>query len=239
MKRAKVIRNDLPPLDTAAVKEHWLKSNKIFMLDYDGTLNPIQKVPHNAKPSDELIDLLARFNKKAKAVICTGRKKEQVDDWFPADIEIFAEHGAYHRKGGLWKRKGEPLDLTDCIAIMEEYKKASPDLVLEVKSTALALHYQHVKGFDPREMVERLRHLVGDAVIEGNRIVDVRSISKDVPCLQVNPAMCAGDDVTDEDMFEVCNGLSIRVGRSPSKADYFVDGVADIHSLLEELIKIS
>lgn len=239
MRKAKAVRDDLPPLNITTVKEHWLKSNKIFMLDYDGTLNPVQKIPHSAKPSDQLIDLLTRFNEKAKAVICTGRQKEQVDGWFPAEIEIFAEHGAYHRKDGSWKREGEPLDLTDCIAIMEEYKKAWPDVVLEIKSTALALHYQHVKNFDPREMVERLRHYVGDAVIEGNRIVDVRTISKDVPCCQVNPALCAGDDVTDEDMFDVCKGLSIRVGRAPSKADYYVDGVADIHSLLEELIKIS
>ncbi|KAL1440762.1 hypothetical protein MTO96_009298 [Rhipicephalus appendiculatus] len=89
------------------------------------------------RPSDQIIDLLARFNKKAKAVICTGRQKEQVDGWFPVEIEIFAEHGAYHRKDGSWKREGEPLDLTDCIAIMEEYKKAWPDMVLEIKSTAL------------------------------------------------------------------------------------------------------
>lgn len=232
-----MIRDDLPPLDIAKVKEHWLKSNKIFMLDYDGTLNPVQKIPHHARPNGQLIDLLIRFNKTAKAVICTGRQKEQVDGWFPAEIEIFAEHGAYRRRDGSWKREGEPLDLTDCIAIMEEYKKAWPDMVLEIKSTALALHYHCVESFDPREMVTRLRHHVGDAVIEGKGIVDVRSVSKDVPCLQVDPAMCAGDDVTDEDMFEVCKGLSIRVGRVPSKADYYVDGVADIHSLLEELIK--
>ncbi|XP_075541569.1 uncharacterized protein LOC142575798 isoform X1 [Dermacentor variabilis] len=239
MRKTKVVRDGLPLLNTAVVKEHWLKSNKIFMLDYDGTLNPVQKIPHNAQPGDHLIDLLTRFNKKAKAVICTGRQKEQVDGWFPAEIEIFAEHGAYHRKDGSWEREAKPLDLTNCIAIMEEYKEASPDTVLEVKSTALAFHYHRVKSFDPREMVERLRRHVGDAVIEGNMIIDVRTVSKDVACLKVNPAVCAGDDVTDEDMFDVCNGLSIRVGRAPSKADYYVDSVADIHSLLEELIKIS
>ncbi|XP_050050517.2 uncharacterized protein [Dermacentor andersoni] len=239
MRKTKIVRDGLPLLNTAVVKEHWLKSNKIFMLDYDGTLNPVQKIPHNAQPGDHLIDLLTRFNKNAKAVICTGRQKEQVDGWFSAEIEIFAEHGAYHRKDGLWEREAKSLDLTNCIAIMEEYKKASPDTVLEVKSTALAFHYHRVKSFDPREMVERLRRHVGDAVIEGNMIIDVRTVSKDMACLKVNPAVCAGDDVTDEDMFQVCNGLSIRVGKAPSKADYYVDSVADIHSLLEELIKIS
>ncbi|XP_077509814.1 uncharacterized protein LOC144120898 [Amblyomma americanum] len=238
-RRTKVMRDDLPLLDFAAVKEHWLKSNKIFMLDYDGTLNPVQSKPHNAQPSAKLIDLLIRFNKKARAVICTGRQKEQVDGWFPAEIEIYAEHGAYHRKDGIWSREGQPLDLTKCTAIMEEYKMQSPDIVLEVKSTALAFHYHRVHSFDPKEMVTRLKQLVGDAVIEGKGIVDVRTVSKDVPCAHIKPAMCAGDDVTDEDMFDVCTGLSIRVGRAPSKVDYYVESVTDIHRLLEELIEIS
>ncbi|KAL1440761.1 hypothetical protein MTO96_009297 [Rhipicephalus appendiculatus] len=67
-------------------------------------------------------------------------------------------------------------------------------------------------------MVARLRHHVGDAVIEGKGIVDVRTVSKDV---SLSPSQ------------------SRNVRRAPSKADYYVDSVADIHSLLEELIKIS
>ncbi|XP_064471702.1 uncharacterized protein LOC135385972 isoform X4 [Ornithodoros turicata] len=237
-RRNKDTKADLPPLAIAAVKEHWIKSNKIFMLDYDGTLNPIQTMPGHAQPSVELIDLLVRFNKKARAVICTGRQKEQVDMWFPAEIEIYAEHGAYRWKDGVWRRERAPLDLAECIKIMEEYKKASPDIVLEVKSTALAFHYRHVKDFDPTEMIERLRLHVGDAVIQGNGIVDIRTVSKDVPCAKVGPAICAGDDVTDEDMFDACTGLSICVGKRPSKADCYVEKVGDILELLEELIKI-
>ncbi|OQS54770.1 hypothetical protein EHP00_2327 [Ecytonucleospora hepatopenaei] len=70
------------------------------LLDYDGTLMGIMPNPWLAVPTVKLLEFLKKHS--GKIVLCTGRGKEVIDEWFPVGIEIYAEHGALFRN-----RKGE------------------------------------------------------------------------------------------------------------------------------------
>lgn len=95
---------------------------------------------------------------------------------------------------------------------------------------------EHYPGISLPDGAQQLRHYVCDAVTVGKGVVEVHTVTKDVPCAHVRPATCAGNNKSDKDMFDVCTGLSIRVGRAPSKVDYCIESVTDIYKLLEKLI---
>lgn len=73
-----------------------------FLLDYDGTLSNIQPNPWMAEPSEELKKFLLEH--ADKIILCTGRSKDVIDQWFSKGIEIYGEHGALHRnRNGVWE----------------------------------------------------------------------------------------------------------------------------------------
>lgn len=215
----------------------WETSNRIALLDYDGTLSPIEKLPHLAKPTEELFELLRRFNKKNKCIICTGRSMDVVDEWFPAEFEIYAEHGACHRKDGIWETENKINRIEECIELMEYYTIRTPGSVVEKKSRGCAFHYKNVKEFDVEKLYYLLKRIVGSAVVLGKGVIEVRSSSKYKITARIKPALTAGDDVVDEDMFEACSGTSIRVGEGETKADFYVETVPDFLLLIEQLIE--
>lgn len=223
-------------LDIAAVTKAWNASNKVALLDYDGTLAKIEKLPHLAKPSAELIELLQNFNKKNKCIICTGRSQKIVDEWFPSDIEVYAEHGACHRKDGKWTI-GKPVEgLEDSIEVMEYYHMRTPGSLIEKKTCGVAFHYKQAPDFDSEMLYYLLRKGAGKAVIAGKGVIEIRAGSKYKVTRIVAPALVAGDDLTDEDMYDACKGISIRVGAGETKAQWYVENVSEFLAFLGQLI---
>ncbi|KAI5152487.1 trehalose 6-phosphate synthase/phosphatase [Enteropsectra breve] len=239
-------------VDLVKIKKRWEKSNKIAVLDYDGTLTEVVNDPEAAKPSEDVIMLIRQLNKKARIIICTGRGTETVDEWFPEDIEVFAEHGAEHRIDGRWRRgvsvkkAGDASDsdikcdiknmMKCCSEIFDYFHIKTPGSVIEKKKHGMAFHYRHAKHFDISKLYGLLKRVAGDSVILGKFVIEVRSGSKGAVVEEMQPALVAGDDKTDEEMFEKSNGITIKIGSEETKAEYEIGSSADFITLLAEIV---
>lgn len=217
------------------LKEFWQNSQKVALFDYDGTLSKIEKLPHLAAPNQKLFDLINKFSKNAKFIICTGRSVEIVDEWFPSEYEVFAEHGAAHRKNGKWTYKDKMKGIKECLDVMDYYQIRTPGSVVEKKSHGCAFHYKLVKDFDIEKLYYLFKRMVGSAVTLGKGVIEVRSSNKYEIARQVKPSLVAGDDRVDEDLYDGCDGISIGIGEGETKANYYVESVTDFLQLLDGL----
>jgi len=219
------------------IREFWKNSSKKLLVDYDGTLVDIVEDRTKAAPTPELLEILEKLSneKEVKLAICTGRSKKDVDEWIPMDLEVFAEHGAYHRKGGKWDTLKNCEFLDQAQEIMEYYFSRTPGSVVEYKESAIVFHYRKVKNFDVSKLYHLLKKVAGDHVSLGKCIVEVKSSKKDTVCEIVNPDIVVGDDVTDEDMFKKAKGIRIKIGEGISNADCYVENVSDFLKLLASL----
>ena len=222
-------------VDRNRLREFWAESNKVALVDYDGTLTPIVDKPSMAKPTPELLAMLADFSKHGRIILCTGRSTDVVDEWFPNECEVYAEHGAAHRKDGKWEFM-EPIEGIDrCIEIMEYYHIRTPGSLIEKKKFGAAFHYKMVKDFNVERLYALLSQAAGQSVVVGKDVIEVRSSTKYEICRKVDPALAVGDDTVDEDLFDGCRGISIHVGARETKADYRVDDVEGFLGILKEL----
>ncbi|KAI4290797.1 trehalose 6-phosphate synthase/phosphatase [Pancytospora philotis] len=222
-------------LDAGAIASAWRSSGRVALLDYDGTLTKIEKLPHLAEPSRALIELLQKFNQKNRCIICTGRSQEDVDRWFPREFEVYAEHGACHRVNGKWSVDCAVKELQDCVEIMEYYHIRTPGSVIEKKTSGAAFHYKLAPEFDSEMLYYLLRKYAGKAVIAGKDVIEVRSGNKKDIARRVKPDLVVGDDVTDEDMYGACNGVTIKVGGGETRAEWSAKNVPQLLALLQSL----
>ncbi|KAI8928849.1 glycosyltransferase family 20-domain-containing protein [Entophlyctis helioformis] len=108
----------LPRLST----EHALKAfkastkKKVFLLDYDGTLTELHKLPEFARPSASLLSTLTRLAAlpNVYVYILSGRSREHLERWFGGTgVGLSAEHGCFYRHPpNLVIRSPSDLDLT-------------------------------------------------------------------------------------------------------------------------------
>lgn len=220
-------------------KVRWNNSKKVILADYDGTLVKIEEQPSDAIPTERLKNIFKRFidSDDCKLIICTGRGTEDCDRWFPKEIEVFAEHGSQHRENGLWKELKKGGCLADCHELMKYYHDRTPSTAIETKKSGLSFHYRNAVNFDPSSLFNQLRRIAGKNLISGKCVLEVKSSSKDKICDLVNPDFVFGDDVTDEDMFKVCKGVSIRIGKGHTYADSYVETHEDCLNILENFIE--
>ena len=239
---------------------NYLKSSRrLILLDYDGTLTYFTKNPKKAKPDKELLELLEMLagETKNEVVIISGRDKETLDNWFcNLDADLVAEHGAWIKEKDKDWGMIEPLknDWKEEIRpFLERYVDRTPGSFIEEKEFSLVWHYRKV---DPELATLRAGKLKNDllhitanlylTVLEGSKVIEIKnsSINKGraasyfISKNERDFILAAGDDWTDEDVFDVLPDIaySIKVGLSPSKARFNVGNVGDVRSLLKDLI---
>ncbi len=232
---------------------------RLFFLDYDGTLVNFFKNVDQAKPGAALLSLLRQINAdpKNKVVIISGRKQQTLAEWFSEeDLILIAEHGAWtnypegnwHAKAGLsdaWKES--------CKEIMQKYVDRTPGAFIEEKSYSMAFHYRKVqKGLGSlraHEVIDHLRYLAtefGLQLLDGDEVIELKSaeVNKGRAALTVMEDFNAdfiiaiGDDSTDEDMFAALSEdmFSVKVGNKETKAKFFVEKQAEVLELLNNLL---
>jgi trehalose 6-phosphate synthase/phosphatase len=231
---------------------------RLFLLDYDGTLTPIARMPHLAVPGDELYELLSSlaFNPKTEVVVISGRPINVLEKWFgELPVNLVAEHGAFHKmKGSNWVQT-LPLNASwkdDVIQTMQLLTERCQGTFIEEKSVSLAWHYRNAEkelGFlRSRELINALTELASHLdfqVIEGNKVIEARArgVDKGVAAriwLKKQTwdfILAAGDDRTDEDMFKVLpkEAYSIRIGLLPSAARFNFRFQHDVIKLLKKI----
>ena len=231
--------------------------SRILLLDYDGTLVNFHSKPEEAVPDNELYGILnniAAF-KENDIVIISGRDRAFLEKHFNKSINLtlVAEHGAWIKHPGAeweltihtdtgWKKLIFPL--------LEKYVRHTPGTFIEEKNFSLAWHYRNadcdLASMNSRELVIQLLNYISNlnlGLMEGDRVIEVKSHenSKGKAALklilmkQYDFILAAGDDMTDETMFEKLpdNAFSIKIGLGNTTAKYNLYDVDEFRRLLK------
>ncbi len=238
------------------VKAYHDAEKRILFLDYDGTLSGFRKNPEDAKPDQELFDILKKLTDDPRntVTIISGRDKETLGRWFDAgwNIHFIAEHGVWLRDPGgdwhmleqidnQWKESVQPL--------LEYYVDQTPRSFIEHKNFSLVWHYRKA---DPDlgiqrawELKDELRTLTSNLnleIMDGDKVLEIKysGINKGRAALQkmgdihYDFIFAVGDDWTDEYTFEAmpAEAYTVKVGAKTTEADYYIDGVEKVRELL-------
>ncbi len=239
--------------------DDYLKSNtRLILLDYDGTLISFTEKPEEAKPDDELLQLLKSLalDNKNDVVIISGRDKKTLEKYFGAlDVHLVAEHGAWiKRKSEDWKTiRSLKNDWKEKLRpTIESFVKQTPGSFIEEKEFSLVWHYRKSNAELASVNAQRLKEALlsstsklGLEVMEGNKVIEVKiaGITKGQAALvwiskeKWDFILAIGDDLTDEKMFAVIPnlGYSIKVGTDSSCAGFHIESPAEVRSLLKKL----
>ncbi|KAG0417613.1 Alpha,alpha-trehalose-phosphate synthase [UDP-forming] B, partial [Dictyocoela roeselum] len=191
-------------------------SKRVFLLDYDGTICDICNDPASAKPNEEILNILDKLANNEKNIVClvTGRSKDDVDGWFKNDkIRIYAEHGSITRENGVWSDVNYDLSWkAHAERIIYNFYQRTPNSYVESKTTSVAFHYRNcdpiMKSTQAQLCRSALKSLVDGAdILQGKDVIEVRIKGKNKGNIAKIYKRCdfvlsAGDDITDESMFE-------------------------------------
>ncbi|TGE35793.1 bifunctional alpha,alpha-trehalose-phosphate synthase (UDP-forming)/trehalose-phosphatase [Desulfosporosinus fructosivorans] len=196
---------------------------RLLLLDYDGTLVPFADSPDQAKPDQELLDLLMDLKKgNSDVVIISGRDRAILETWVGfLNITLVAEHGAWIKKGGEpWRLSKPQFKSWKCqlMPMLEMYVDKLPGSFIEEKEFSLAWHYRQadskLSAACARELMDGLMAFTSNInlhILQGNKVLEVRnsevtkgSTGIDLALTQDYDFILAiGDDTTDEDLFAI------------------------------------
>jgi trehalose 6-phosphate synthase/phosphatase len=238
--------------------EYRRSSNRLLLLDYDGTLVSFVSRPEKAGPDESLLALLEALaaDSKNEVVIVSGRERATLDRWLgKLNISLIAEHGAWIKgRGNRWLVAGSPHDDWKSMIrpVLELYRDRTAGSFIEEKDYSLVWHFRksdpdlaYLRSQELKGTILNLTASLDIGVFEGNKILEVKGIG--ISKGQAAEAwlnrggwdfiFAAGDDYTDEDLFSVLpkSAYSIKVGHSISKARFNLDMVSELRMLLEEL----
>ena len=238
---------------------------RLFLLDYDGTLAPYLPSDQDAKPDRELIRLLKKLSAdpKNKIVILSSRGHTVLESWFGShNMGMVAEHGARFRDAGDtdWEVLVDPAMedwKSQTIPLLEVFVDRTPGSQLEEKPESLSWHYHQAEpelgSLRAKELKDSLSDFIANKplhTLQGKKVVEIKSshISKGQAVQHfLNKKkkgaflLAVGDDITDEDVFQILPkpSWSIKIGRSVhSSANYYLRGPEDIRELLRVLTTV-
>ena len=235
-----------------------LAKRRALFFDYDGTLVPLARTPEQAVPGGSLLDLLRRLasDPRNDITIISGRQREFLQTHLgDFRLSLVAEHGAWmRRRGGIWRKRVFPDHSWKerIMPLLEFYGERLPGSFLEEKECSVAWHYRQSDvesaDFMAQELKFELNSLLFQTnmeVLEGNKVLEVRakSANKGAAVLAAlddavyDFILAAGDDATDEDMFQALpkDAITVRVGIRPTAAQYLAPGQQDINAFLWKL----
>jgi trehalose 6-phosphate synthase/phosphatase len=252
---AKYVNQDLKDKFKVALNA---SKKRVFFLDYDGTLVNFNGNPLEAKPDEELYQIIDDLNKddRNQIVIISGRKYETLGEWFGhLPIDLIAEHGAWKKyKGKDWQEEPNLSDKwkPNVRAMLESYSDRTAGSFIEEKRFSLAWHYRKVeKGLGElraNELISNLRYLTrekGLQLLPGNKVVEIKNAeinkgkaaSAYIYDKHFDFMIAMGDDHTDEDIFTNLpdSAITIKIGSSVSEAKFYLRSVEETRVLLQSL----
>ena len=243
-----------------SIAERYQRShNRLFFLDYDGTLVKFQNHAQKASPTVLLYNLLDSIisDPLNTLVIISGRSQESLSSWFDGrSYYLVAEHGIWSNFPNFnWSyKKGLALHwMPEVKKLMEKLADQTPGAYIETKPYSLAWHYRKVelglgelKAAELKEILSPMLHDYGLQLLDGNAVIEVKNteVNKGKAALEIaghikaDFLLAIGDDVTDEDLFKYLphSTISIKVGNNKSAAKYYLDQQEDVLQFLNQLI---
>lgn len=222
-----------------------------LFLDFDGSIVDIAPTPEAVVVPDCLPALLVALREAlgGAVAIVSGRPIVQIDGFLGTAVPAVAGlHGLERRRavGGIVRSPLPRNDLRVVRALLEAFAAERPGILVEDKTYTLALHYRLAPSLrdDCRDVVSAALKDApqGWQVIEGKCVFEIKPVRRtkgtaieafmgEAPFLGRTPVFC-GDDITDEDGFEVVNalgGVSIRVGEgSATRATVQAETVGEL-----------
>jgi trehalose 6-phosphate synthase/phosphatase len=258
--------SDRPPAaDTSAILSAWRAAPKrLLLLDYDGTLVGFYGRPEDAAPGPGLVETLTALTSDPRnaVLIISGRTRADLERWVGGvpGLWIAAEHGALLRRAGSdeWQplRGGDPRPMLERVRpVLQHFVDRTPGSFIENKEFSLVWHYRQSESrfsdWLGQELVAMLEDMLAETelrAIRGKKIVEIRPgwLHKGAVATRfvelagaAEFQLAAGDDRTDEDMFESLDdrALTIHVGPGRSRARFAVGGPDDVLALLRQMTK--
>ncbi|MBC8049907.1 MAG: trehalose-phosphatase [Chitinophagales bacterium] len=219
-----------------------------FFFDFDGTLAHIA-----ATPGEVTVDAitLASLSKLAHAAdgaiaVVSGREIASLDGFLaPTRFPAAGVHGLERRafNGGVFAEHIDQQALAAFDEALTPWAAAYPGLLLERKLGAVALHYRarpelqdncframgNAAAGWPRVVLTRGKMVIEARFHAATKGTAITAFMTEAPFAGRTPVF-AGDDVTDEDGFEVVNamgGITIKVGPGETAADSRADSVGE------------
>jgi trehalose 6-phosphate phosphatase len=244
----------------------------LFLSDYDGTLTPIVSRPEDAVLSPEIRDKLDTLAQKptVSVGIITGRSLSEIKSIVAIEgIYYSGNHGLEIEGPGL--NYISPLAETagaimkDLAGVFTKELAGIDGAIIQEKGLSLSVHYRLVKMEEESIVAETFRRVTAPLLDEGKikvfagkKVWEVKppidwhkgkaieAIAREIKALLKLESLLTiylGDDVTDEDAFEVLHrpeGWSIFVGgeKPSSTADYYLNSTAEVEDFLARLIKL-
>jgi len=226
-----------------------------LFLDVDGTLLEIAATPTAVRVPEQAVRVLTDLQRKLHGAVAlvSGRNIAELDALFvPLRLPAAGIHGAERRaaSGNLYRREnGEAL--APARQLLGAWSSAHSGVLLEDKGAALALHYRGAEELETaaRRVAAQALAAVGPAfcVQEGKKVLEIKSKSNgkgdaiaafmQEPPFRGRVPVFVGDDLTDEDGFDVVNrlgGHSIGVGlERKTHARWRLKNERDVLSWLE------
>jgi trehalose 6-phosphate synthase/phosphatase len=244
---------------TELIEKYKKATNRLILLDYDGTLVSYFPEPGEALLPDHIFHLLANLldSPKNEIYIITGRSNTEIDRVLNnLPINIIAEHGAALRINGAWKDSISDTCLwkKSIMPLLNQATMKCPESFVEEKRFSLAWHY---RNSDPElgqsiseELMESVSQTVHSAhlkILNGNKVIEIlnAAIGKGVAVKNLlehknfDFILSVGDDATDEEMFEVLSDIqdvfTIKIGAGATNARYKFENIFEVERLLKHL----
>ena len=225
--------------------------------DFDGTLVELAETPDAVEVADTLTDQLQRaiLELDSAFAVLTGREISDIDRFLaPLHLPIAGAHGTQRRRADGFLETVDPAAVLGAEAIAHAVQPlvvAHPELLLETKEGAVALHYRRAPELEDavRSAMEEAVNTVPDFdLVPGKMVLEarprgvskgdaLRAFMREEPFLGRTPIFI-GDDVTDEDAFiaaQDLGGVGIKLGDGDTAARMRIPDVASVHALIRGL----
>lgn len=259
------VDNYLSPTLMELLKTQFKEAEKRYiLLDYDGCLRDIEPHPEMATPTEAIYQLLEKLIglPHTEVYLISGRSKSDMQEWFShTGANIIAEHGVWYKKHNEnWVdlRENDKVHKEYFFNFLNYFQERIPGSFLEEKSTGYCLHF---RGCKPAHVSKYLDKLVNGFIEEvktnnlpyrctvtcmefeilpmgcnkGKAVNEIISFSDNAFIL------AAGDDDTDEDMFEVLpsTAFTFKIGQKDTCAKIRVPQVNRFVDFLSNLADYS
>jgi trehalose 6-phosphate synthase/phosphatase len=235
-------------------------SQRLILLDYDGTLVGFHANPQRAEPDQELRLLLRALTEvpNTRVVLISGRDRGTLDKWLgQLPIDFITEHGVWLRAAGEEWELFQTMQndwMRDLRPVLELYVARTAGSFIEEKDYSLVWHYRRADAdlgeVRARELLAHLAFMTANTdlqVMEGNKVLEIKNagINKGTAAarwLARYPAdfiLALGDDRTDEDTFRALppEAYTVKVGSTGrSLARFNIGSPAEVRQLLRKLL---
>lgn len=245
------------------LESHYLRSfNRLFFLDYDGTLDPPNDQRNVAIPSMEVRELLIKLasDHSNQVAIISGRKRNDLDWFSDLPVMLVAEHGGFHKNYGerwttffdestAWKNK--------VYSALRALTVQFDGSFIEEKHYSLTWHYgqgpEQISAKEKKQIVGAINLLPSreeflmyhqDHAIElcTKNINKGRFAKQYIKQEKSDFIFAVGDGATDEDLFDGIGKsyFTIKVGQGVgSSARFFLADQCEVIRLLEICVRLS